>query len=69
MRVGRNRKNHFFNKLPKGEKATIIAIELNQTELQFGEKPIVIGENEIEDIEMTVVSGNELKIKLEKYGS
>jgi len=58
-----------YNKLPKGEKATIIAIGLNQTELQFGEKEIVIGESEIEDIEMTAVSGNELKIKLEKYGS
>lgn len=58
-----------YNKLPKGEKATIIAIGLNQTELQYGEKEIVIGESEIEDIEMTAVSGNELKIKLEKYGS
>ena len=58
-----------YNKLPKGEKATIIAIGLNQTELQFGEKEIVIGESEIEDIEMTAISGNELKIRLKKYGS
>jgi hypothetical protein len=58
-----------YNKLPKGEKATIIAIGLSETELQFGEKEIVIGENEIEDIKMTAISGNELKIKLEKYGS
>lgn len=58
-----------YNKLPKGEKATIIAIGLNQTELQFGEKEIVIGESEIEDIRMTAISGNELKIKLKKYGS
>jgi len=58
-----------YNKLPKGEKATIIAIGLNETELQFGEKEIVIGESEIENIKMTAISGNELKIKLEKYGS
>lgn len=58
-----------YNKLPKGEKATIIAIGLNETELQFGEKEIVIGEREVENIELTAISGNELKIKLEKYGS
>lgn len=58
-----------YNKLPKGEKATIIAIGLSDSELQFGEKEIVIGESEIEDIKMTAISGNELKIRLEKYGS
>lgn len=58
-----------YNKLPKGEKATIIAIGLNQTELQFGEKEIVIGANEIEEIKMSTISGNELKINLKKYGS
>ncbi len=58
-----------YNKLPKGEKATILAIGLNETELLFGEKEIVIGENEIENLEMIAISGNDLKIKLGKYGS
>lgn len=58
-----------YNKLPKGEKATIIAIGLNKTELLFGEREILIGENEIENIELTPISGNELKQKLKKYGS
>lgn len=58
-----------YNKLPKGVKATIIAIGLNDTQLQFGEKEIVIGESEVEDIEMSAISGNELKMKLKKYGS
>jgi hypothetical protein len=58
-----------YNKLPKGEKATIIAIGISDTKLQFGVKEIVIGDSEIENIEITTISGNELKIKLEKYGS
>jgi len=58
-----------YNKLPKGEKATIIAIGLNNTELLFGEKEIVIGESEIENIVLTAISGNELKLQLKKYGS
>ncbi len=58
-----------YNKLPKGEKATIIAIGLNESELLFGEKEIVIGESEIENLELKAISGKELKIELEKLGS
>jgi len=55
-----------LNKLPKGEKATIIAIGLDNMRLLFGEKEIVLGESEIENIEMAAISGNELKAKLVK---
>ena len=57
-----------YNKLPKGEKATIIAIGINNLELLYGEKEIVIGESEIVNLEMIAISGNELKIELNKYG-
>ena len=58
-----------YNKLPKGEKATIIAIGISGTQLLFGEKEIVIGEKEIENLELESIQGNQLKNKLEKYGS
>lgn len=58
-----------YNKLPKGEIATIIAIGLNGTELLFGEQEIIIGNSEIENIKMIAITGKELKAKLEKYGS
>ena len=58
-----------YNKLPKGEKATIIAIGLNTDGVLFGEKEIIIGEIEIEKIEMKAITGKELKKKLENYGS
>jgi hypothetical protein len=58
-----------YSKLPKGEKATIIAIGLNESKLLFGEKEIVIGKSEIENIELKTISGSELKRKLDKYGS
>lgn len=54
-----------FNKLPKGEKATIIAIGYNN-KLQFAEKEIIIGQNEIEKLNMKPISGKDLKLKLEK---
>jgi len=58
-----------YNKLPKGENATIIAIGISNNELQFGEKEIVVGKNEVEAIEMVTISGIELKVKLKKYSS
>jgi len=58
-----------YNKLPKGEKAIIISIGFDNNGLTFGEKVIVIGENEEEIIEMKPISEIELKEKLNKYGS
>lgn len=63
------KKEDGYNKLPKGEKATIIAIGINESELVFREKEIVIGESEVENLELSSISGKELKIELEKYGS
>lgn len=58
-----------YNKLPKGEKATIIAIGLNETELLYGEKEIIIGENEIEKLDLNAISAKNMKLKFEKFGS
>lgn len=58
-----------YNKLPNGEKAIIISIGFDNNELTFGEKTIIIGENEEEIIEMKPITGNKLKEKLNKYGS
>ncbi|WP_411768946.1 hypothetical protein [Winogradskyella sp. A3E31] len=58
-----------YNKLPKGEKATIISIGFDNRGLTFGEKVIEIGENEEEFIEVKPISEIELKQKLKKYGS
>ncbi|MBC3760056.1 hypothetical protein H7U19_16735 [Hyunsoonleella sp. SJ7] len=58
-----------YNKLPKGEKAIIISIGFDNSGLTFGERVIVIGENEEEFIEVKPISEIELKEKLKKYGS
>ncbi len=58
-----------FNKLPKGEKATLIAIGLDGDKLIFGTKEIVIGENELEKIQLSAITGEELIAILEKYES
>ena len=58
-----------YNKLPKGEKAIIISIGFDNSGLTFGEKVIVIGENEEEVVEVKPISEIELKEKLNKYGS
>ncbi len=58
-----------YNKLPKGEKATIIAIGLNETDLLFAEKEIIIGDSEIEKLNLKAITIKNMKLRLEKYGS
>jgi len=55
-----------FCQLPKGEKAIIISIGFDNNGLVFGEKIIVIGENEEEIVEVKPISGIELKEKKNK---
>ncbi len=58
-----------YNKLPKGERATIIAIGLNNNELSFGEIEFTIGENAYQQIHVKPIKGKDLKEKLKNYGS
>lgn len=58
-----------YNKLPKGEKAMILAIGYDGANLTFGEREITIGENEVENLELFSITGEALKNKLKKYGS
>ncbi|WP_224998733.1 hypothetical protein [Cesiribacter sp. SM1] len=58
-----------YNKLPKGEKAIIVAIGYEGSSLTYGEKEITIGENEQENIVLATITGEALKNKLMKYGN
>jgi hypothetical protein len=58
-----------YNKLPKGEKALIVAISIADNKLHFGQKEIIIGQNEIETIELKATSGESIKSQLKNYGS
>jgi hypothetical protein len=58
-----------YSKLPKGAKAIIFAIGYKDGGLTFGEKEIVIGDKEQEDIQINKVTGEQLKTALEKYNS
>lgn len=58
-----------YNKLPKGERATIIAIGLDNHGLLYGEKSIVLGEEETVNVALTSITGAEMSKRLQKYGS
>lgn len=58
-----------YNKLPKGEKAVIFAIGYDGTHIMFGQKEIMIGENEVENVNLALITGEALKNELKKYGS
>jgi len=58
-----------YNQFPKGEKAIILSVGFDKNGLTFGEKNIILGENENEIIEMNPIDGIELKEKIKKYGS
>jgi hypothetical protein len=58
-----------YNKLPKGERATIIAIGLINDELTFGEIEFTIGENDYQLITVKPIKGKDLEKILKNYGS
>lgn len=58
-----------YNKLPKGEKAFIIAISIVDNKLHFAEKEIVIGQNETERIELKATTAEAMKKRMKNYGS
>lgn len=58
-----------YNKLPKGEKAFIIAISLVDSKLHFAEKEIVIGQSEMETLELKATAAETIKDRLKNYGS
>lgn len=58
-----------YNKLPKGEKAIIIAINIKDNKLHFAEKEITIGQNETEVIELKPTTAETIKTRLKNYGS
>jgi hypothetical protein len=58
-----------YNKLPKGEKAIIIAISVKNNELFFGDKEFIIGEKEIQQIDLKPIKGKDLMEKLAKYNN
>src|SRR5690606_21209490 len=53
-----------YNKLPKGEKAFIIAISLVDSKLHFAEKEIVIGQSEMETLELKATAAETIKDRL-----
>lgn len=57
-----------YNKLPKGEKAFIICINIVHNKLYFAEKEIIIGQSENETLNLVETSGETVKSKLKNYG-
>ena len=56
-----------YSKLPIGEKGILIAMSVNSNhEVLFAKKEITIGESEIENLELKVTSGSEVKEMLEE---
>lgn len=58
-----------YNKLPKGEKAFIVAISIVDNKLHFAEKEIIIGQNETEKIELKATNAKTINTRLKNYGS
>jgi hypothetical protein len=58
-----------YNKLPRGEKALIIAINIADNRLRYAEKEIVIGQSENEILELKTIKGEELRIRLKGLNS
>jgi hypothetical protein len=61
------KKEDGYNKLPKGEKAILVAIGLVDNEVLFADKEIVIGKNEIETLSLKKASSKEIKTRLAGY--
>jgi hypothetical protein len=57
-----------YNKLPKGDTAIILAIGYLDNKIIFSSKEIIIGQNEIEKLDLHVVTADELKTQLKNYG-
>jgi hypothetical protein len=57
-----------YNKLPKGEKAFIICMSITDNKLYFAEKEIIIGQSEIETLNLMETNGETVKAKLKNYG-
>jgi hypothetical protein len=56
-----------YNKLPKGEKAFILAISILNNKLHYAEKEIIIGQNETEIIELKQTSAEIIKEQMKKH--
>lgn len=61
------KKEDGYNKLPKGEKAILVAIGMVDNEVHFADQEIVIGKNEIETLTLKKTSSKEIKAKLAGY--
>lgn len=57
-----------YNKLPKGEKAIIVAISIADNKLLFADKDITIGQSETEAIELKETTASTIRARLENYG-
>lgn len=57
-----------YNKLPKGDTATILAIGYRDNKITFDSKEIIIGQKETETLDLKEVSADELKKRLMNYG-
>ena len=58
-----------YNKLPKGEKAIIMAMGYEKDNIIFDDKEIIIGEKEVYELNLKEIDKEELKEKMKKYGS
>jgi hypothetical protein len=57
-----------YNKLPKGDTAIILAIGYRDNQIIFSSKEIIIGQNELEKLDMQIVTAGELHTRLKNYG-
>jgi len=56
-----------YNKLPKGERAIIIALSIVDNKLHFAEKEITIGQSETESIELKATTAETVKARMKNY--
>jgi hypothetical protein len=57
-----------YNKLPKGERAFIVAITIADNKLVFGEHELILGQKETETIELTPTTAETIKTRLNNLG-
>ena len=58
-----------YNKLPKGEKAIIFTMTIENNRLYFADKEIIIGQNQIETLSLKPTTGDIIKTKIKNYGN
>lgn len=58
-----------YNKLPKGEKAILFTMTIENNRLYFADKEIIIGQNQIETLLLKPTTGEVIKTKIKNYGS